>query len=114
MLAGAARVRRKGDDRDEHGLQALAERHVGLVIQMPVDVEDRLHRGVPGPAGNFLGRRPSRDPQGDRRMPKVVDAQVIELGGMDRRPPDAPAEVGGPQGGPFGPVKTRPSGSGCA
>src|SRR5215216_7608557 len=70
---------------------------------MPIDVEDRLHRGVPGPPGNFLGRRPSRDPQGDRRMPKIVDAQAIELGGTDRRPPDAPAEVGGPQGGSLRP-----------
>jgi hypothetical protein len=73
-----------GDDRDEHGLQALAERHVGLVIKMPVDVEDRLHRGVPGSPSDLLGRRPSRDPQSDRRMPKIMDAQAVQLGGTYR------------------------------
>src|SRR4029450_11560595 len=70
---------------------------------MPVAVRDVLLRGAPARAGNLLGRRPSRDPQGDRRMPKIVDAQAIELGGTDRRPPDAPADVGGPQGGSLRP-----------
>jgi hypothetical protein len=39
-----------------------------------VAVEGEAHRCMPGAGGDFLGVGPGRDPQGDGRVAKVVDA----------------------------------------
>jgi len=58
------------------GVQPVAEGGIGLGIQVAVAVEGEAHRGMPGAGGDFLGVGPGRDPQGDGRVAKVVDAQA--------------------------------------
>ena len=43
-------------------VQAVAERGVGLRVQVAVTVEGEAHRGMAGPGGDLLGVGPGRDP----------------------------------------------------
>jgi hypothetical protein len=59
-----------------------AARRVGLRVQMAVAVPGEAHRGMPGPGRDLLGVGAGRDPQGDRRVPQVVDAQPVQPSGV--------------------------------
>jgi hypothetical protein len=78
-------------------IQAVPERLIGVGVEVAVTVEGEADRGVPSPGGDLLGIGARRDPQGDRGMPQVVDAQSIERGRAGCRPPDAIPESGQPQ-----------------
>jgi hypothetical protein len=78
-------------------VQPVAEGGIGLGIQVAVAVHGEAHRGMPGPGGDLLGVGAGRDPQGDGRVAKVVDAQAIQPGVPGRWPPDASPEGDHPQ-----------------
>ena len=61
-------------------IKAVPERLIGLGVEVAIAVEGEADRGMPGPRGDLLGIRPGRNPQRDRRMPQVVDAQPIKAG----------------------------------
>ena len=45
-------------------VQAVAERGVGLGVEVAVAVQGEAHRGVAGPSRDFLGTGAGGDPQG--------------------------------------------------
>jgi hypothetical protein len=53
-------------------VQTVAERSVGLRVQVAVTVQGEAHRGMPGPGGDLLRIGAGRDPQRYRRMTEVV------------------------------------------
>jgi len=69
---------------------------------MAIAVQGEAHRGVPGPGGDLLGAGPGGDPQGDRRVPQVMDAQPLQAGGPGRGTPYPRAEARGAQRGAVG------------
>jgi hypothetical protein len=77
-------------------IQAVPEHLISVRIQVTIAVEGEIDRGMPGPSGDLLGIRPGRNPQGDGRMPQVMDARPIQLGRPGCRPPDAMPETGQP------------------
>lgn len=52
---------------------------------------------MPSAGGDFLGVGAGRDPQGDGRVAKVVDAQAVQPGVSGRWSPDASPEGDDPQ-----------------
>ena len=74
-------------------VEAVAERDVGLRLEVAVAVEGEADRGVTGQGSNFLGARAGGDPERDGGVPKVVDAEPSERGGLDSSPPLPAPEV---------------------
>jgi hypothetical protein len=55
----------------------------------------KLTEVCPARVGDLLGTGPGGDPQGDRRMPQVVDAKPLQASGPGRRTPHPGAEARG-------------------
>src|SRR4029453_18606452 len=68
-------------------VQAVAERAVGLRVEVAVAVQGEAHRGVPSPRRDLLRVGAGRDPQRHRRVPKGVDAQPAQPPRHDGWPP---------------------------
>jgi hypothetical protein len=64
--------------------------------------QGEAHRGVPGAGGDLFGTGPGGNPQGDRRMPQVVDAKPLQASGPGRRTPHPGAEARGAERGTVG------------
>jgi hypothetical protein len=60
--------------RDEHRVEAVAERRVGLREQVAIAVQHEAGRGVPGPHRDLFRGGAGRNPQRHRCMAEIVDA----------------------------------------
>src|SRR6266511_6134281 len=69
----------------------------GLRVEMAVAVEGEANGGVPGPSCYLLGVGSGGDPERDRRMTKVVDANALQPRSVDRRAPESAAEGRNPE-----------------
>ena len=83
-------------------VQTVPQRSVRLRVQMPIAVQGEAHRGVPGACGDLFRTGSGGDPQRDRRVPKVMDAQPLQPGGSRCWSPDPGAEVRGAERGTVG------------
>ena len=74
-------------------IQPVAQRRVGLRVEVAGEVQGEAQRGVAGAGGDLLGTSPGRDPQGHGRVPQVVEPQPLQTELPDRRAPDAGAKA---------------------